>query len=167
MEWSDIIAGAISIGMVFFTISIHYEVLHIIWIYSGKLRRRPHYALNLFMLVIFATHTLCVWAYGGLYYLLEEYFNFGALGGVPSEHSFISYVYFSTTTYTTVGYGDTYPMGPFRMIAGVEAINGLILIGWSVTLTYFAMERLWGYRIEWKRSGVSKRSHKNIHEDEA
>lgn len=153
MEWVDIVAGAISIVMVFFTISIQYEVLHIIWIYAAKLRNRPHIALNLFMLVIFATHTLCVWSYGALYYVLEHIFHFGSLGGIGAEtRSFISYIYFSATTYTTVGYGDTFPQGPFRMIAGVEAINGLILIGWSVTLTYFAMERLWGYRIEWKKT---------------
>lgn len=165
MEWLDIIAGAISIAMVFLTISIQYEVLHVIWIYSGKLRRRPHYALNLFMLVIFATHTLCVWAYGALYYVLEHVYHFGKLGGVTGEPNFISYVYFSATTYTTVGYGDTFPLGPFRMIAGVEAINGLILIGWSVTLTYFAMERLWGYRIEWKRSSGGKRNAVHHKED--
>jgi hypothetical protein len=164
MEWSDIIAGTISIVMVFFTISIHYEVLHLIWTYSGRLRRRPHYALNLFMVVIFATHTLCVWAYGVLYYILEHHFNFGAIGGNVDGRNFISYVYFSATTYTTVGYGDTFPLGPFRMIAGVEAINGLILIGWSVTLTYFAMERLWGYRIEWKR-GVDRKSYKKDKEE--
>lgn len=154
MEWNDIIAGAISIGMVFFTISLHYEMLHIIWLNSSRLRKFPHFAMYAFMFLIFATHTLCVWAYAVLYYCLEHYYGFGRFG-VMGEHdltSFMSYVYFSTITYTSVGFGDIYPVGPFRMIAGVEAINGLILIGLSVTLTYFAMERLWGYRFEWRRS---------------
>ena len=29
------------------------------------------------------------------------------------------------------------------MIAGVEALNGLLLIGWSASFTYLAMERYW------------------------
>ena len=154
MAWADIIAGAISIMMVFITISIHYEMLHLIWLNSSRFRRRPHFAMYAFMFIIFATHTTCVWLYAGLYYVLENYFGFGHFGLVGDHDigSFMSYIYFSAITYTSVGFGDIYPKGPFRMIAGVEAINGLILIGLSVTLTYFAMERLWGYRFEWRRS---------------
>jgi len=29
------------------------------------------------------------------------------------------------------------------MIAGVEALNGLLLIGWSASYAYIAMERFW------------------------
>ncbi len=154
MEWADIVAGAISIMMVFFTISIHYEMLHLIWINSSRFRRRPHFAMYASMFIIFLTHTICVWSYAGLYWCLEHYFNFGSMGviGVHDSSGFMNYIYFSAVTYTSVGFGDIYPKGPFRMIAGVEAINGLILIGLSVTLTYFAMERLWGYRFEWRRS---------------
>lgn len=154
MGWADIIAGAISIIMVFLTISVHYEMLHIIWLNINRFRKRPHFAMYGFMFLIFATHTVCVWMYAALYYILEHKYQFGMLG-VMAEHdpnSFMSYIYFSSITYTSVGFGDIYPRGAFRMIAGVEAINGLILIGHSVTLTYFAMERLWGYRFEWRRS---------------
>ena len=30
------------------------------------------------------------------------------------------------------------------MLAGMEALNGLLLIGWSASYTYIAMERFWG-----------------------
>ncbi len=29
------------------------------------------------------------------------------------------------------------------MLAGMEALNGLLLIGWSASYTYIAMERFW------------------------
>jgi hypothetical protein len=29
------------------------------------------------------------------------------------------------------------------MLAGIEALNGLLLIGWSASYTYIAMERFW------------------------
>lgn len=35
------------------------------------------------------------------------------------------------------------PTSHTRMIAGVEALNGLLLIGWSASFTYLAMERYW------------------------
>jgi hypothetical protein len=29
------------------------------------------------------------------------------------------------------------------LLAGAEALNGLLLIGWSASYTYIAMERFW------------------------
>lgn len=52
-------------------------------------------------------------------------------------------LYFSAETYTTLGFGDLTPAGPVRLLAGVEALNGLLLIGWSASYTYIAMERFW------------------------
>lgn len=42
-----------------------------------------------------------------------------------------------------VGYGDVVPSGELRLLAGVEALNGLLLIGWSASYTFIAMERFW------------------------
>jgi len=39
-------------------------------------------------------------------------------------------------------YGAT-PVGPIRLIAAVEALNGLLLIGWSASFTYISMEKFW------------------------
>jgi hypothetical protein len=35
------------------------------------------------------------------------------------------------------------PTGPLRLLVGVEALNGLLLIGWSASYIYLAMERCW------------------------
>jgi len=35
------------------------------------------------------------------------------------------------------------PTGDLRLVAGVEALNGLLLIGWSASYTFIAMERFW------------------------
>ena len=37
----------------------------------------------------------------------------------------------------------TKSVGELRLLAGVEALNGLLLIGWSASYTYIAMERFW------------------------
>jgi len=52
-------------------------------------------------------------------------------------------MYFSAETYTSLGFGDITPVGPIRLLAGIEALNGLLLIGWSASFTYIAMERFW------------------------
>lgn len=53
-------------------------------------------------------------------------------------------LYFSAETYTSLGYGDVVPGGALRLLAGMEALNGLLLIGWSASFIYIAMERFWG-----------------------
>jgi hypothetical protein len=55
----------------------------------------------------------------------------------------LDYVYFSITTFTTLGIGDVYAHGPLRLVAGVESLNGLVLIGWSASFTYITMEKVW------------------------
>ena len=47
-------------------------------------------------------------------------------------------------TYTTLEIGDLHPSGVMRLIAGVESLNGLVLIGWSASCTHLTMEELWG-----------------------
>ncbi|MHB8622686.1 MAG: ion channel [Sulfuricaulis sp.] len=52
-------------------------------------------------------------------------------------------LHFSAETYTSIGFGDIYPLGTLRMIAGIEAPSGLLLIGWSASFTYLAMLKFW------------------------
>jgi hypothetical protein len=47
------------------------------------------------------------------------------------------------TSYTTLGVGDVYPKGLLRILVGVEALNGFLLITWSASFTYLMMQRYW------------------------
>jgi len=57
--------------------------------------------------------------------------------------TFLDIVYFSGTTYTTVGYGDIVLTGNGRIMAVVEGVMGLVLIAWTASFTYFEMNRKW------------------------
>ncbi|HET8693301.1 MAG TPA: potassium channel family protein [Aquabacterium sp.] len=66
----------------------------------------------------------------------------GTLDGTAG-FSLSTCMYFSAETYTSLGFGDLTPVGPVRLLAGVEALNGLLLIGWSASFLYIAMQRFW------------------------
>jgi hypothetical protein len=40
-------------------------------------------------------------------------------------------LYFSTVTFSTIGYGDIVPAAEWRLLASLEGVNGFLLIGWS------------------------------------
>jgi hypothetical protein len=64
-------------------------------------------------------HAVEIWLYAGLYVIA---------GVIPDLETA---VYFSTASFTTIGYGDVV-LGPnWRLIGAVEGANGLLLFGWS------------------------------------
>lgn len=78
-------------------------------------------------------HWLEISIFGLVYYALIELGHFGSIGGA---HSLQDYMYFSVSSYTSLGIGDLVPEGPMRILSGAEALMGLVMITWSAT---FAM----------------------------
>ena len=55
-------------------------------------------------------------------------------------------VYFSTVTFTTLGYGDV-TLGPdWRLLASFEAASGTMMFGWSTSLVVAFIQRISGHR---------------------
>jgi hypothetical protein len=71
-----------------------------------------------------------------------EIFEIGTLVGITINDP-MEYLYFSSVIFTSLGIGDAYPMGHIRFLAGIEALNGLLLIAWSASFTFLAMGNLW------------------------
>ena len=63
-----------------------------------------------------------------------------AIGAVPD---FEDSIYFSTVTFTTVGYGDIVLGRDFRLLATFEAVNGWIIFGWATALVMIVIQRLY------------------------
>jgi hypothetical protein len=124
------------------SILIHYEILRITANRVGSLPIRPHLRIVIVVVAAFFAHTLEVWLYAGGYMLLADSFGLGGIAGQPVT-GFHDYLYFSAITYSSLGYGDHYPTGHLRLIAGAEGLNGLLLIGWSASFTYLAMQKYW------------------------
>jgi hypothetical protein len=90
----------------------------------------------------FFAHAAEIVLYAVAIYVLVRYLGVGALGDA-SRFSLTQCLYFSAETYSSLGYGDVVPGGDLRLLAGAEVLNGLLLIGWSASYTYIAMERFW------------------------
>ncbi|MFC3580916.1 potassium channel family protein [Sphingomonas hylomeconis] len=79
---------------------------------------------------LFVLHAIEIWAYAALY---------AWIGAVPD---FETALYFSTATYTTVGYGDVVLARPWRIVGAIEGANGVILLGWSTAFFVAVVSRI-------------------------
>lgn len=131
-----------SIVLVAVTILVLYETLRLTSEHLSDLPVPPRTRIIVVVLAAFVGHTAAVWIYAGAYWLLVLRLGLGAFSGVPVE-SFEDCLFVSVVAYTSLGYGDHVPLGHARLLTGVEALNGLLLIGWSASFTYLAMERYW------------------------
>ncbi len=114
------------------TTAIHYEVLRGLSAGLPLLRIPSRGKLLVVIFATFLAHAVEI----ALYALVTHFLD-------PQHFSFSTSLYFSAETYTSLGYGDVVPTGSLRLLAGVEALNGLLLIGWSASYTFIAMERFW------------------------
>jgi len=89
--------------------------------------------LSYFVLWLFLATVLEVWAWAVLYLLI------GALGSVEEA------AYFSTATFTTLGYGDLTLDEQWRLLSSFEGANGLLMFGWSTALIFAAVQKVYGY----------------------
>jgi hypothetical protein len=136
-----IVAGSCVLLLILTTV-FHYEVLRLLSRFLPASRIPPRMQLVVVILVAFAAHFADILLYGLAYQLLAGVVHVGSMG-TPGPLPFTRCLYFSAETYTTLGYGDVVPHGDLRLLAGLEALNGMLLMGWTASYTYLSMERLW------------------------
>ncbi|MBS3667746.1 ion channel [Vreelandella boliviensis] len=121
---------------------LHYEAL---WLISRQIEksRRPHRQRILGMAFgVLMTHIAEIWLFGITGWWLTDQLSIGALQGYDS-FNVLDYIFFSAVTYTTVGYGDIYAIGPVRFLYGTLALTGFVLITWSASFTFIEMQKHW------------------------
>jgi hypothetical protein len=139
------IAAALAALLVIISTFTHYEVLRILSTTVSHIRIQPRARLLVVLFGTFFGHLMGIGFYALAYFFVKDHFDLGGFGGNFYD-TFSSYLYFSAETYTTIGLGDIYPLGPLRLITGIEALNGLLLIGWSASFTYISMQKFWNIR---------------------
>jgi hypothetical protein len=136
--WTALLAASLVIA----TVLIHYEVLRATSRFVTSVAIAARSRILLVLVGIFIAHLLEVSLYAFAYLLMSDHFGLGSVRGMTGG-GFVDFFYFSITCYTTLGLGDVFPSGAMRIVAGIEALNGFVLIGWSTSFTYLAMERFW------------------------
>lgn len=137
-----IIQLAVSTAMVVLTVIFHGVGLAVL----GRMLRgevqmeRSHHVPGLslrttsftlaLVLALFVLHGAEIWLYAFLY---------EALGAVDTLETA---VYFSTISYAGIGFDDRYIEPAWRLVAAIEGINGLLLLGWSTAFFVTIVSRL-------------------------
>ncbi len=120
---------------------VHYAGLE--WLSRALPKMRVHRrTLLVAIFAVLGLHLVEVWIFGLGYWVLLAWPATGQITGI-GDAVLLDCVYFSSSVYSTVGFGDLAPLGPVRFMAGTEGIAGLALIGWSASFTYLEMERRW------------------------
>ena len=136
-------AGLISLTLLLICTLIHYEILSAMKTSLARIQFIPRRTKILAVLLgAMGSHFLQIMVFAGAYYLLRDKFGLGTFGG-DFRDMFSSFLYFSTESYTSLGVGDIYPMGALRLLTGIEALIGLVMIGWTASFTYLEMTRYW------------------------
>ena len=145
MLWLNLIVAAL---MVVLTLTIH--LVGLVGL-SAFLRRRRVHPVNLqtvfgqgisilFVAIsLFALHSIQIWAYAFAYLAL------GQFEGIEPA------LYFSTSAFTTVGFGDVLLHDDWRMLGAAEAANGFLLIGWSTAFLVAVTARVRAFEADIER----------------
>ena len=51
-------------------------------------------------------------------------------------------LYFSTVTFTTLGYGDVVLQPSWRLLASFQSVNGIIMFGWTTAVIVALVQRI-------------------------
>lgn len=116
-------------GLVISTVVIHFFGLYLLTLFVRFNRPRfardsmhPEQVLVLISTVLglFAVHSVEIWVYAIFY---------------DTQHAFTTLedaLYFSVTSYSTIGYGDVVLSHRWRILGAIEGFNGILLLGWSI-----------------------------------
>ncbi len=125
----------IGAGMVAATVGVHSLFTSAAIAYSRNHADRLAVGRTLVMIgfILWFFLAICIecWVWALLFYLM---------GAVPDLETA---VYFSTVTYTTLGYGDVVLGGDWRLLSAFAAANGVIVFGWTAAKVFMVAQRLY------------------------
>jgi len=76
----------------------------------------------------------------------KTYLLLGAISGTEPA------LYFSTLTFTSLGFGDIVLDESWRLLASLQAANGIILFGWTTALAFAVLRSV--YISRWNRQPI-------------
>lgn len=140
---NDYLVIPIGILFIFIVVLMHHETLMFVtqWLLPRfNMPRRWHVAATVIILI--SAHVAEIIVYGAGLFCVGEFLHFGSLSG-DGTPTFQTYLYFSFASYTSLGIGDIFPLGHIRLLTGIEALLGLLMIGWTASFLFLEMRSFW------------------------
>lgn len=133
-----LLTSLIGLLLVSMAVVIHHEALRLLvtTVLPG-LRRSLRWQGCVIVLVMMCAHVLEIELFALGMYVSAEVLNLGFVVG--ENTSATTWSYFSFSCYTSLGIGDIVPHGHVRLLAGIEALIGLVLIGWTASFLLVEM----------------------------
>ncbi len=140
-----IFSSIVNVIVVALVVLVHYQCLYWISKIIPSLKIKPSFRIVAGVFGCLVAHAIEVWVFGVAYYLKLKSKLFGSFEG-NFDNSLLDCVYFSFTSFTTLGFGDIAPLGHIRFLTGIESLTGLVLITWSASFLFYEMEKYWKIR---------------------
>lgn len=132
----------ITLGAIFITLTVIFHAFSLDWLLKRikwvenidfLTKHRIWKASLLTGIIVVVTGILFVemWAWAFLYYFLQ------ALPDLEAS------LYYSVSSFTTVGYGDVVPHVDWQLLGAFESVNGFIVFGWSTAFIFEIISKLY------------------------
>ena len=141
----------VTAAFILVSINVSIHAAGMVQLFHWVIRRRPGLKKKLgatdeiwllirIFVVIVSLHLaqMCVWA------------GFYTLWGVLED--FETALYFSISSYTTIGYGDVVLPPKWRLLGGIEGVTGVLMFGWSTGAIFAVASRLLTTQMEWMKT---------------
>ena len=132
----------INIAVVAAVVLIHYEFLELLTRFLDQLTIKRHLKMVLSVFGALVAHAVGIIIYGVLYFYMHHKQIWGELRGNFSG-TLEDCIYFSYTSYTTVGFGDIQALGHIRFVSSIESLTGIVLVTWTASFLFLEMQRHW------------------------
>jgi hypothetical protein len=127
--------------VVVLAVLLHFEALSFLTTFLPSLKIKSRMRLIILMFGLLTVHLIEIWLFAFAYFFFSHNPTFGHIQG--PMHELLDYAYYSAVTYSSLGFGDMIPVGPIRFMTAMEALTGLMMIGWSASFMYIEMKRFW------------------------
>ena len=138
-------AFLLNMFIVALVVLVHYEFLYRVTRLLPGLHIPHRFRVLSSVFAALVAHIIEIIIFAVAYYTLHHMDGWGGLKG-SYDGSLMDSIYYSFTTFTTLGLGDIEPYGTLRYLTGLESLTGLVLITWSASFLYYEMQRYWDGR---------------------
>ena len=130
----------LSLATIFFSVFAHFEALQFLARISRRKSGLDRRTLIFVMTGLIAVHMGEIALFALAFYLAVNLLGLGSFVGSRSMIA-MDYLYYASETYSSLGYGDLYPLGSIRLLASVTPVTGLLLLGWSSAFLFSLVEQ--------------------------